>query len=382
MNLVFVSEYFPYSEKGELRGGAEARTFFIVRELARRHTITVLASRERENDDRQTLFDSVTVERCGGLHHFAQAGSLASRWKLFHTFRRRIAVMRGDIVDAQNFLAYVPVWLSARNFSAKVITVHDVWHGRWVKLFGISGIVGELYERYALSRPWGGFIANSRQTAQRLEREAHAEASRIRVVYNGISASPNASPTLYDHPTVTYVGRLVEYKRVQDLIAAFSLLVKTIPDARLHIIGVGPYEEQLREIVRLQHLHGAVSFLGHIESHADVLDAIARSHVFSLPSVIEGFGMVTLEAMSLGTPFVNADIPVTREMTADNGGLFFRPKDVPTLARQLQTILGNTAMRQKLGKEGRERAKQFHWDSLGVQTERCYREILERRSLG
>lgn len=378
MKIVFVSEFFPASEQGELRGGTEARLFYIARELASHHDITILAAKEAGMPGESLIFHGrVRVLRCGPERSFAQSGSLIARYRFVRSVQKRLGSLAADMVDAQNFLSYYPVWRSRKRFRKAIITVHDVWIGRWVQLFGISGIVGELYERFVLRRQWEYYIANSEATKKRLL-TLGVVADRIRVIYNGIdlAALSTIETKKQGRPTVVYVGRLVDYKRVNDLLHAFRLAINSLPTAQLVIIGVGPQEAHLKKLSAELDLKDSVQFRGHISSHRAVMTEIARAHVFCLPSVIEGFGMVTLEAMALGVPFVNADLPVTKEVTAEQGGVFFPPLDVEALSRRLLSVLRDQTLAERLGDEGRRRAQSFSWDQIGNKTEQLYRECL------
>ena len=56
-----------------------------------------------------------------------------------------------------------------------------------------------------------------------------------------------------------------------------------------------------------------VELIGRI-SEEDKINLLAKSHIHVLPSAVEGFGLVTIEALAAGTPVVNADIPINREI--------------------------------------------------------------------
>lgn len=380
MKIVFVSEFFPRSEAGELRGGAEARAFYITKHLALNHKVTVVSSREPGLPAESGLFDSrLAVLRCGPERGFTQAGSLKARLWFLRSASTLLKSLPADIFDAQNLIAYQPVW-NARSAARRVVmTVHDVWRGRWVKLFGPSGVLGEWYEARILKKRWDLFVANSQTTRERLT-AAGIDQQRIRVVYNGIEYERLSLLRVpkYPVPTVCFVGRLVEYKHVDDLIAAVDQLRPALSDIHLVITGVGPAEERLRADVVRRGLEKNVTFRGHVPSHQAVLDEVARSHALCLPSTVEGFGMVTVEAMALGTPFVNADIPVTQEVTNGEGGLFFPPGDIAALSAALRRVLTETALRERLGEAGRARAKAFGWQTIADQTQALYKRVLDQ----
>jgi glycosyltransferase involved in cell wall biosynthesis len=113
-----------------------------------------------------------------------------------------------------------------------------------------------------------------------------------------------ASMGLDDHPTVLYVGQLIERKGPRDVIEAHRLLLASMPDARLLIAGYGPLESELRAYVEAEGING-VQFLGHVP-----IPELPRYYVsadcFTLPSHEEVWGLVLNEAAACGLPLVAA----------------------------------------------------------------------------
>jgi len=98
----------------------------------------------------------------------------------------------------------------------------------------------------------------------------------------------------------------------------------------------GPEEVNLKKLVNKLNLRANVEFLGFIENHDDVIRQLKASDVFALPSIVEGFGMVVIEAMAAGIPYVASDIPPIREVTSKGiGGLLFEPTNCEDLALKL-----------------------------------------------
>ena len=64
MKIAIITEYFPQSENCETRGGVEIRSFYVARELAKKHNVTVICSQELSTPKEQT-FDGIKIIRCG-----------------------------------------------------------------------------------------------------------------------------------------------------------------------------------------------------------------------------------------------------------------------------------------------------------------------------
>lgn len=134
-------------------------------------------------------------------------------------------------------------------------------------------------------------------------------ADRLRVVYNGVDrdrffpqdpAAARAKLGLDpSRPLGLFVGHLAAHKGVGELLAAAELLAKTLPEARLHVIGDGPMAAE----VRAAEARLPVRLLGR-KDHAELADHLAAADLLCLPSWGEGMPNVVREAHAAGRPVV------------------------------------------------------------------------------
>ncbi|HEY2782771.1 MAG TPA: glycosyltransferase family 4 protein [Steroidobacteraceae bacterium] len=142
-----------------------------------------------------------------------------------------------------------------------------------------------------------------------------------------------------DEPVFLYVGRLSVEKGLDDLFAAFCEVYKTLPKARLDLVGSGPLAEELKRRVAKLEMSHAISFLG-----SKPLDEIAplflRSTALVLPSHSEPWGLVINEALSYGCPVVvSSACGCVPDLALDGiTGYAFEVGDVDAMAQAMVRI--------------------------------------------
>lgn len=375
MRICLVSEYFPKSEKCEVRGGVEARCFFIAKHLAKKHKVTVLTSWEK-GTKKKDKFAGIDVIRCGKQRSYSQKGSFFGRASFMKEAYKEGIKLKFDLVDGYNYISYLPAYNIAEKLKIpSIATYHDVWVGRWVKNVGIIGILGEIMERKTLAKNWTRFIAVSSFTKLNLI-EVGIDKDRIDVVYNGVDLKEHRKIKIkkYAKPTICCIARLVTYKRVDDLINALKIINKKI-HVQCKIIGVGPERKKLESLSKGLD----VEFLGFVKKHEDVLTVLKKSHIFCLPSIVEGFGMGTVEAMACGVPYVCSSIAPVKEVTNNGvGGLLFRSRIVDNLAKKIILLLENKNLYKKKQKEASEFVKRYDWSNIVKKVEEVYKKTCKK----
>lgn len=139
-------------------------------------------------------------------------------------------------------------------------------------------------------------------------------------------------------PTVLFVGRLSANKRPDEALKAFGLLRRSVPEARLWVIGSGPMEQRLR-----READDHVTFFGRV-SEEEKFARMARAHVLVATSVREGWGLVVTEAAQVGTPTVAYDVAGLRDSVSVSGGALVAP-DPRSLAQRLGELFEAGSLR-------------------------------------
>lgn len=381
--ILIISEFFPRSKSGEARGGVEMRCWQIAKRLAGKYEVMVLTSREEDLPNEDSFFN-IRVIRCSPRRRYTQKGALFKRFFFMISVYRRCLSLKPDIIDAQSLVVYLPAYWAARKLKIKaIITCHDVWLGRWTKLFGILGIIGELYERWYLSLKWDLYIANSHYTKDNLVRSGVLE-KRIKVVHNGIDFLTLRSihEDKYHQFTVCSITRLVSYKRTKDLVEAMAMVKNQFPDIQCRIIGSGPEYPRLKKKINQLGLKNSVFLLGFIKDYQEVIRILKRSHIFCLPSLIEGFGIVVAEAMACSVPVIAARIPPLIEVT-DNGqgAVLYQPGSAQELSKSIIRVLQNSKLQDDLKQRGFQLARRYDWEMIVKKIDHIYETIMSQNKI-
>jgi glycosyltransferase involved in cell wall biosynthesis len=195
-----------------------------------------------------------------------------------------------------------------------------------------------------------------------LRRKAVAE-----LIENGVDAHlfrPQSGSGKGDNFQIIYVGRLVDWKRVDLLIAACAGLPDKI-DFDLNIVGDGVLRGSLEEQVERLSLTDHVRFHGRLSQSA-AADLLRRADVMVLPSMRECGGAVVLEAMASGIPVIATEWGGPIDYITRDTGILIPPATPETFVEELGKALirlaKNPQERDQMGKAGRQRALTvFDW---------------------
>lgn len=151
-----------------------------------------------------------------------------------------------------------------------------------------------------------------------------------------------------ERPAVLFIGRRDKGKGYPALLDAWTLVVKQVPDAVLVLAGPGDSDP-----VRLAAIPSdSVRDLG-IADELEKANALAATDVFCLPSAHESFGIVYLEAWFYGKPVICGTAPASRELVREGETGLWSDGSPASIAAGIVALLGNGALRNRLGEAGR-----------------------------
>ncbi|MBE9079563.1 glycosyltransferase family 1 protein [Romeria aff. gracilis LEGE 07310] len=171
-----------------------------------------------------------------------------------------------------------------------------------------------------------------------------------------------------DAPLLLYIGRLSAEKEIDRI----RPVLEAIPEARLALVGDGPYREELEKYFEGTPAH----FVGYLEGE-DLGAAYASADAFVFPSRTETLGLVLLEAMAAGCPVIAANAGGIPDIVTDGvNGFMFDPMDDASAIAATQRLLAMRAERELLRQNARVEAERWGWAAATKQLQQFYAEVL------
>ncbi|MFJ2994542.1 glycosyltransferase family 4 protein [Pandoraea sp. NPDC087047] len=181
-------------------------------------------------------------------------------------------------------------------------------------------------------------------------------------------AIPDAPPEHGDERSILAVGRLVPEKGFDRLIDAWARIARDTPGWQVTIVGDGPLRDGLLAQARNAGVGDTVKVLPAV---SDIAQHYARASIYCLPSRRESFGLVLIEAKAYAVPIVAyaADAGPRALLHHEVDSLVVEDGDIAALAAALSRLIGDAALRRKLGLAGYAHAQHFGADAIAARWE-------------
>jgi glycosyltransferase involved in cell wall biosynthesis len=207
-------------------------------------------------------------------------------------------------------------------------------------------------------------VAPSRAIVDTAVERCRIDPRKFIVIPNAIDPDEFERVEVFPGPIIRagYLGRLDRAK--SPLILIHALAQSGVKDAELHYFGDGPERARLERIGREQlgrrvHFHGSI---------ARPQDALKKMDVLCLPSQVEGFGLVVIEAMASGVPVVAFKAGGVAEIIdGEENGLLVTDWKLPNrqFAKSLQRLRDDPTLRERLIANGLQTVRnRYTWNSI------------------
>lgn len=192
------------------------------------------------------------------------------------------------------------------------------------------------------------------------------ESTPVRLAYHGVDVSrfrelpPAESTPNKKFPLILSVARLCEKKGLEFLIAACRILVDRGLAFQCRIVGYGPLEDKLRQMIASLALNDSVLLLGKM-TQDQLADLYPQANLFVLPCQVlengdrDGIPNVLFEAMICGVPIISTRIPGVCELIEhQKNGLLVEQRNAVALADTMQHLMSSPDLRNALARNGRQ----------------------------
>jgi glycosyltransferase involved in cell wall biosynthesis len=279
--------------------------------------------------------------------------------------RHQIEEFDPDVIVATDPLIGAAVLIGrrlARATPSMIVEVHGDWR-TFSRLYGsparrlvapaTDGISTYVLRRADATRGLSTF------TSSLIEGARGEPATAMFPTYSDLSAfSAEPVKPLPDRPVALFVGVLEAYKNIDGLAAAWRRVVTTVPDAVLVIVGTGTRRQVVADLLR--------DLPAQVEYHAQLLPSeiaakLDAATLLVLPSWPEGLGRVIIEAFARGRGVVATGAGGVLDLvTSGMEGILIPPADTDALVSELNRVLTDPDLAERLGAAAHHRYADWH----------------------
>lgn len=356
MNILILSWRDP---KHPLSGGAEQVTHEHAKGWIKAgHKVWLFSSRFRHSKKEEVL-DNVNIIRGGNQYLGVQLAAciyyLKNRFKFSMVF---------DQFHGLPF--FTPLYVKTNKIANVYETANKVWflnHLPW-PINIIVGTLGYILEPIIfLFYKNVQFVVVSESTKNEVEKMGILS-ENIKIVPAGLISMERGYPFKKEAThTISYLGALSKDKGIEEALRCFSIL-NMIGGYRFWIIGKPQsknYTQFIRRSVKKLGLFRNVKFWGYV-SQKQKFSLLSKSHLLVNPSVREGWGLVNIEANSVGTPVIAYNSPGLVDSVKDGvNGIICKNNTPLELANNVLRVLHNLQQYRKLQKGALVWSKKFTW---------------------
>ena len=349
LKIAYLTEFFhPHI------GGCETRHMEIGRRLATRgHEIHVFTIQYDQNLPKEEEVNGITVHRYAYSRNYVSPDGFRSFGGIVKYSASSLMRLLGSDFD----LYYSNQWPILHSLCAKPVAspLIQEWCEVWTNFLKVT-----LMQK--LLKNVGDYhVAVSEFTRQRLSNLLKIKPSKVVVIPNGVNFAKFNTLRTKVWGRIVYVGRIVSHKHVKLLVDAFREVKKKIPTAELHVIGSGSELHSVRNWaagIKDCFIHGFLP-------EKQMIDLLKSAWLFVSPSEREGSGIVVLEAMAAGVPFVTLDYSenAVKELCGFKCGLMVEPSEI-SIATAITQLHSNEEQWKELSVNAFNFAAKYDWDII------------------
>jgi glycosyltransferase involved in cell wall biosynthesis len=381
MKVCFICSEYPPGP----HGGIGTMTQVLGRALAKQgHDVRVIGIHPSD-------FPAPNFEVDLGVRVWRQRGSksrggwINSRYQLYRKVSEWVRTGKVDVVEVPDYQGWAAGWKRLR------VPVVTRLHGSLTYFASELGRpvdrVGYWLERTSLCR--ADFVCSvCSYTAQVTRQLFNLPLNPTAVLYNPVELTPEDREVPRKQNRVVFSGTMTGKKGVVSLIKAWPMVVKSRPDAELHLFGKDARADNgdSMQSVLSSILNGArssVHFHGHVPRQ-ELLNVYQTSGVAVFPSLAEAFAIAPLEAMASGCPTIySLRGSGTELLEHGRQGLLVDPERPEQIAEAIISLQADPLLARRLGEAGRARVRErFAVEPLTAQNVAFYNRCMNQFQSG
>jgi glycosyltransferase involved in cell wall biosynthesis len=334
-------------------GGAELHLQEVTRRLAASGVQCILYAHHYKGAPRHEQIEGVDVYRRGNRFFF--------NFTVWFCVRSWVRNHKPDcIIDDSNKIPFFLSWI------CRVPVVVRIHHLFRKVIFHETGLLTALYVYFL---EWLGTMAWKSRPVITVSESTRRELQELGIqdaviAPNGVDFNRFTRETKYlkKNCTITCIGRIKKYKRLDVAIHAVAQLKKDFPDIELIIAGSGDDLDRLKAIAVETGIAGDVTFSGFVSEEEKVC-LYSEATVVVNTSLKEGWGLTVIEANACGTVVVATDVPGLRDSIRNGKTGFLVPLgDEEALKEKLSLVLKDESLRGRMEKAALAWAREHTWD--------------------
>ncbi len=343
-------------------GGAEQSTFAHAKGWAKAgYSVTIFTSYYIGAKSDEYL-NGVKIIRRGA--QFLGVQIEAFKWYLFKPHKEFDLV----VDEFHGIPFFTPLYVRTKKLAFIHEVTKEVWRlNSWPWPFNIAAsVIGSSIEPLIFKYLYFNlpFITVSESTKEDLTSWGIPE-KNISVIQNGFDKPLiNKSFKKEQKKTIIFLGALSEDKGIKDALETFAILPTHHRNTwQFWIVGKGEshYLEKLKQKTKKLNLEKSVKFWGYV-SEEKKFELLTRSHILINPSIREGWGLVVIEAASVGTPTVGYNVAGLRDSIKNGETGILCDKNPTSCMQAVLSLMSDQKKYRRLTENCLKWTKQFSWD--------------------
>ncbi len=341
-----------------LAGGAERVNEELAKRLAQDgHHIIFLTSSFPGAEEKENR-DGYEIIRLGNRY--------TVYWKAYRYYKKHLEDKEWDIaIDEINTIPFFSTWYTKAK--KRFLFIHQLCREIWFHQMPFPlHIIGYILEPfYLLFLSQNNVITISESTKKDLLHYGYKK-ENIDIITEGIDMEPleNFEKEKYSQPTMLSLGAVRSMKQTLHQLRAFEIAKKEISDLRFLVAGdtQDAYGETFLREIRKSPYQKDIEYLGRVDVEKK-REIMQKSHIITVTSVKEGWGLIVTEANSQGTPAIVYDVDGLRDSVKNSVTGIVVEKNTPeVLAQKIILLFQDTETYQELRKNAWQWSKELTFD--------------------